>query len=74
MPLPQAVCPSCTVPLTFNAPEIGLRQAMTVANFGDGCVATLCGFISPGMLTVASDEQQYTMSSDGAQEAKDALQ
>jgi len=25
-------------------------------------------------LTVASDEQQYTMSSDGAQEAKDALQ
>ena len=62
MPLPQAVCPSCTVPLIRSAPETGLRQAITDASFGEGCVAILFGFISPGMLTAASDEFASTLS------------
>ncbi len=40
----------------------GLRHAMTEARVGEGCVAMLCAFITPGVRTVASDEFASTPS------------
>ena len=34
----------------------GLRQPMHACKVGEGCTATLCGFILPGMRTGRSDE------------------
>ena len=51
MPLPQAPCASATVGATRTRPEIGLRQPIETIRLGDGCTATLCGFMRPGTFT-----------------------
>ena len=56
MPLPQAPCASATVGLTRTRPEIGLRQPIETIKLGEGCTATLCGFMRPGTSTSRSDE------------------
>ena len=61
-PLPHSGCACCTLPLSRSAAVTGLRQAITDASVGDGWVATLCGFMVPGMRTMASDEFASTLS------------
>lgn len=45
-----------TSPWMRNIPSTGLRQAITAALSGDGCVATLCAFIRPGVRTSVAEE------------------
>ena len=49
-------------PRRAASPATGLRQPTTTRSFGDGCTATLCGFMLPGMRTCWSDELASTLS------------
>lgn len=54
--MPHSGCACVTLPSTRIVAVTGLRQPTTACNVGEGCTATQCGFILPGMRTCWSDE------------------
>ena len=55
-PLPHSGCACVTLRSTRKVAVTGLRQPTAARSVGDGCTATLCGFMLPGMRTCWSDE------------------
>src|SRR6185369_9770377 len=55
-PLPHSGCAWTTWASTRRFPAIGLRQPTAACSFGEGCTATPCGFILPGMRTCWPEE------------------
>ena len=50
-PFPHSGCACVTFASTRIAAVTGLRQPTAECSVGDGCTATLCGFIVPGTRT-----------------------
>src|SRR5438046_2137599 len=55
-PFPHSGCAGVTEPATRTLPTIGLRQPTAARSVGDGCTATPCAVIFPGIRTSLLDE------------------
>src|SRR3954452_12730789 len=55
-PLPHSGWAGATEAAMFMAPVIGLRHPTAARSVGEGCTATLCGFMLPGIRTILLEE------------------
>ena len=59
-PLPHSGCACVTAPSMRNVAVTGLRQPTATRSVGEGCTATLCGFMLPGMRTAGRTSWRAT--------------